>query len=115
MKDSTLCFLHRTEPEIKQRALVAQHRGGLAQIIVVGEGVKSLDWPKQIHLRKPRDVRRFVSRVMNEVRAGKVDPGLANSLFVGANVLLKTFDVEAIERLEVLEQAAKERGLFTGQ
>ena len=114
MKDSDRCFLHRPEPEVRERALVAQRRGGQANIIVVGEGVQDIGWPKQIHLRRPRDVRRFVSRVMNEVRAGKVEPGLANSLFVGANVLLKTFDAEAIERLEALEQAAKERGLFAG-
>ena len=111
MKDSPYCFLHRPEPEIQQRALVAQRRGGQANVIVVGEGVQDIGWPKQIHLRRPRDVRRFVSRVMNEVRAGKVEPGLANSLFVGANVLLKTFDAEAIERLEALEQAARERGI----
>jgi len=115
MKDSTLCFLHRPELEIKQKALVAQHKGGLANVVRVGDGVYDLGWPKQIHLRRPRDVRRFVSRVMNEVRAGKVEPGLANSLFVGANVLLKTFDAEAIERLEALEQAAKERGLLATQ
>lgn len=112
MKDSSYCFLHRSEPEVRQRALVAQRRGGQANVIIVGEGVREIGWPKQIHLRRPRDVRRFVSRVMNEVRAGKVEPGLANSLFVGANVLLKTFDAEAIERLEVLERVAKERGLF---
>lgn len=112
MKDSDRCFLHRTEPEIKQRALVAQKKGGLAQVIVIGDGVRSLDWPKQIHLRRPRDVRRFVSKVMNEVRVGKVEPGLANSLFVGANVLLKSFDCEAVERLEMLERAARERGLL---
>ena len=115
MKDSDRCFLHRPEPEVRERALVAQRRGGRANIIVVGEGVQDIGWPKQIHLRRPRDVRRFVSRVMNEVRAGKVEPGLANSLFVGANVLLKSFDCEAIERLEALEQAARERGLFAGQ
>ena len=115
MKDSDRCFLHRPEPEVRQRALVAQRRGGQANVIVVGEGVQDIGWPKQIHLRRPRDVRRFVSRVMNEVRAGKVEPGLANSLFVGANVLLKSFDCEAIERLEALEQAAKKRGLFAGQ
>ena len=115
MKDSPYCFLHRPEPEVRERALVAQRRGGQANIIVVGEGVQDIGWPKQIYLRRPRDVRRFVSRVMNEVRAGKVEPGLANSLFVGANVLLKSFDCEAIERLEALEQAAKERGLLVGQ
>ncbi len=115
MKDSPYCFLHRPEPEFSQRKALARHQGALAQIIQVGETVPDLGWPKQIHLRRPRDVRRFVSRVMNEVRAGKVEPGLANSLFVGANVLLKTFDVETIERLEVLEQAAKERGLLAGQ
>ena len=115
MKGSDYCFLHRPEPEVRERALVAQRRGGQANIIVVGEGVQDIGWPKQIHLRRPRDVRRFVSRVMNEVRAGKVEPGLANSLFVGANVLLKSFDCEAVERLEALEQAAKERGLLVGQ
>ena len=115
MKGSPYCFLHRPEPEVRERALVAQRRGGQANIIVVGEGVQDIGWPKQIHLRRPRDVRRFVSRVMNEVRAGKVEPGLANSLFVGANVLLKSFDCEAVERLEALEQAAKERGLFVDQ
>jgi hypothetical protein len=112
MKDSPYCFLHRPEPEARQRALVAQHRGGQANVIVVGEGVRDIGWPKQVHLKRPRDVRRFVSRVMNEVRAGKVEPGLANSLFVGANVLLKSFDCEAIERLEALERAARERGLI---
>lgn len=111
MKDSPYCFLHRSEPEVRERALVAQRRGGQANVIVVGEGVQDIGWPKQIHLRRPRDVRRFVSRVMNEVRAGKVEPGLANSLFVGANVLLKTFDAEAIERLEALERVARERGI----
>ena len=112
MKDSDRCFLHRTEPEIRQKALVAQHKGGFANVIGVGEVVHDLGWPKQIHLRKPRDVRRFVSRVMNEVRGGQIEAGLANSLFVGANVLLKTFDAEAIERLEALEQAAKARGIL---
>ena len=104
-----LCFLH--DPANAEAARIAQKKGGLVKVVKIGELVEDLDWPKQIHLRRPRDVRRFVSRVMNEVRAGKVEPGLANSLFVGANVLLKTFDAEAIERLEALEQAARERGI----
>ncbi len=110
MKDSLYCFLHRPEPEFSQRKALARHQGALAQIIQVGETVPDLGWPKQIHLRRPRDVRRFVSRVMNEVRAGKVEPGLANSLFVGANVLLKTFDAEALERIESLEKTLEQQG-----
>ena len=108
-----LCFLH--DPANADAARIAQKKGGLLKVVRVGELVEDLGWPKQIHLRRPRDVRRFVSQVMNEVRAGKVEPGLANSLFVGANVLLKSFDCEAVDRLEALEQAAKERGLFAGQ
>ena len=112
MKDSDRCFLHRPEPEIRERALVAQRRGGQANIIVVGEGVQDIGWPKQIHLRRPRDVRRFVSKVMNEVRADKIEPAKANTLGLLANVLLKTFDAEALERVAALEKAAKERGLI---
>lgn len=111
MKGADRCFLHRTEPEIKQRALIAQKCGGLANVIRVGELVEPMQWPKQVHLRKPRDVRRFVSRTLNELRTGRVEPQLANSIFVGCQVILKSLDEEAIERLEALERAVRERGI----
>lgn len=100
MKDSPHCFLHRPEPEMKQRAALAQRNGALAQVITVGEVARDLSWPKRIHLRKPRDVRRFVSRILNELRAGKVEPQLANSMFVGCQVLLKTLDPALVDRTD---------------
>ena len=102
MKDSNYCFTHN--PEVAQERALAHRKAGLAQKFELGEGVEVV-WAKNIRLKRPRDIVRFTSKIMNELRQGKVEPRIATALFYGANVLIRAFEVSEItERVENIER-----------
>jgi len=77
-----MCYFHSSKTK-KQLALTSQ-RGGL---------VLKSDIRKDIELASPADIMTLLSRVINAVKAGKLDPRLANSVFCGANVSLKAIEL----------------------
>jgi len=108
MSNSDYCFTHN--PEVAKERALAHRKAGLANRWELGEGVADLGWAKSIRLKRPRDIVRFTSKVMNDLRQGKIEPRLATALFYGANVLIKAFEVSEItEKVEKIEKALGER------
>ena len=94
MKTSPYCFTHN--PETREARVIAWKHGGLAQKVTPDL--------RPLKIEKPRDVIKLVATTLMEVRDGHVDPRLAGVLFMGANVLLKAFEVASQEeRLTRLE------------
>jgi hypothetical protein len=96
MKGSEYCFTHN--PDTKEARLVAWKAGGLANKFDPGI--------RMMRLEKPKDIIGLLSRTLLELRDGKVDPRIAGTLFMGANVLLRAHEVLTQEaRLDRLEKA----------
>lgn len=91
-----LCFLH-SDPH---RAAELGRKGGLRRARFNPDDLKELPAPKTA-----ADLRDLLGQSIVEVRAGKLDPKLANSIsYLGAGFLraVEVADVEA--RLEALER-----------
>ncbi|HEX3036117.1 MAG TPA: hypothetical protein VHT73_13525 [Thermodesulfobacteriota bacterium] len=60
---------------------------------------------RKVHLMKVQDVRRLLSRIINQVLDGKLEPTKANCAINGCNVILRAMEKGDIERrLEELER-----------
>jgi hypothetical protein len=90
------CALH-SEP---RRAALLGRRGGRQRTAHSPEGLKEFPMPKSA-----ADLRDLLAHSIIEIRNGKLDPKLANSIsYLGAG-FLRALDVSDVERrLEALEQ-----------
>jgi len=91
-----LCFFH-ADP---QRAAELGRKGGLRKAACPPDDLKELPAPKTA-----AELRELLAQSIVEVRAGKLDPKLANSIsYLGAG-LLRALEVSDIEtRLDALER-----------
>ena len=118
LTDSVFCLVHDNRPatiELRRRA--AQEAGASQKLTLpVPDDPKApelLPPVKPLELRRPRDVKRAVARVLGEIRTGTIGLDLGRTLLYGLGVQIQAIrDLETPERLEKLEQAARERGLF---
>jgi len=95
-KGSLFCYTH--DPDKSRERALAVKSGGI------------ITSQRPVRVTKVRDVRRFVTRTMNEVRKGEIDVKVANALFYGSNVLIKAFEISEIEdRLGSVEKLVMER------
>jgi hypothetical protein len=63
---------------------------------------------REVRLRNITETRRFLARITSEVYTGALDPKLGGRLSYMSNVLLKSQELELIERrLDRLEEAAE--------
>jgi hypothetical protein len=103
MVGSEYCYLHN--PDVDQETKrEAQARGGRgnAHRNVLAEA------PPQINLSSVADVVTFLSRTINELRAGLIDTRVANGIGYLSGHLVKAMEVSELEkRVEALEQATK--------
>jgi len=66
-------------------------------------------YERSIRLNKPGDVRRLISRTINELKRDELSEGKARAIGYLCNCLLKAMETtELAERLEKLEEAMKE-------
>ena len=67
----------------------------------------------RIWLKRPEDVRRLLSSIINELRRGEIDPSIASKIGYLANILLNTISVidqqELIDRVKMLESKLAEQ------
>ena len=60
---------------------------------------------RKINLKKPSDVRRFLSRTINMVMSDEIDVGKANCIGQLCNIMLRAIDKSEIERrIEEMER-----------
>lgn len=65
-------------------------------------------YERSIRLNKPGDVRRLISRTINELKRDELSEGKARAIGYLCNCLLKAMETtELAERLEKLEEAMK--------
>ena len=93
------CALH-SEPG---RAALLGSKGGRRRIVYSQDGIEVFPAPKSA-----ADLRDLLAHLIVEIRSGKLDPKLANSIsYLGAG-FLRALEVSGLEkRLEALEQAQK--------
>ncbi len=69
---------------------------------------KSELYKNNVRLNKPDDVRRLISRIINELRADTINENKARAMGYLCNCLLKAMETtELAERLERLEERMK--------
>ena len=60
---------------------------------------------RKTHIRSPRDVRRLLSRIVNEVLNNEIEVGRANCVGQLCNIILKAMEKSDLEnRIERLER-----------
>lgn len=70
---------------------------------------KKSEYQRGIRLNKPGDVRRLISRIINELREDTITENKARAMGYLCNCLLKAMETtELAERLEKLEAAMKD-------
>ena len=64
-----------------------------------------------VRLRRPEDVRRFLSRVINQTVNGEIETDICRATTYACNVLLKSMEVSDLEqRLSKLEESIIGKG-----
>lgn len=82
-KDSLFCFTH--DPDKKQAKALAVSQGGRSRAFLTKLS------PMKIESMK--DVAEAITKTLNEVRKGNLEPQRANTFFYGCNALMKAFDL----------------------
>lgn len=83
------CFSH--DPESRNAKLLAVRKGGLAREIEVETPLEA------IPVSTAKDVVTLITRTINEVRAGRLDPRIANTIGYLAGHLIRAFEVAELE------------------
>ncbi len=98
MKDSPYCFTHNPDMAVERKSAVL--KGGLAQ-------KKQLNLPR-VDIQNPKDISKFLNKVVNELRTGKIDRRVANALGYLGGHLVKSMEVGIMEdRVVEIEKALK--------
>lgn len=103
MSDSDYCYLHN--PEISQEdKLVAQTRGGQNRSPKVYQPLPP------IKIKKTSDIMGLLNDTINQVRQGKLDCRVGNTIGYLAGVAIKAFETSELEeRLEQIELVIKNK------
>lgn len=105
MAGANYCYLHNPAIDADEKR-AAQVRGGLTHRAAVAEPLPALP------IAGPGDVITLLGDTVNRVRAGELDPRVANCLGVLAGHLLKAFEIaQTATRIEKIERIILERGV----
>jgi len=121
LADSTCCLVHDPRPSIVQlRADMAKTAGMSQKVLFPKKGELLEGNPplpvKPINIKRARDVKKAIVRVLQEVRYGRIDPDMARTLLYGFNVLVNAIDkIEIVKRLEELERSRRLLEAQSGQ
>ena len=101
-----LCFFH-FDP---QRAAELGRKGGRRRAAFNPDGLKEFEAPKTA-----ADLRDLLAQSIVEIRTGKLEPKLANSISYLGGGFLKAIEIADLEaRLEVLEREHREACVIAG-
>jgi len=90
MDNKNYCFSH--DPDSVEKKLLASSKGGLARVIKV-------DVPLEvITIATPGDVVNLLASTINEVREGKIDPRVANTIGFLAGHLIRALEIAEVNR-----------------
>ena len=90
LKGKDYCFRH--DPDSRALSLEASRRGGLVKKIEIETPLEA------IPVSAPKDVVVLLTKTINEVRQGKLDPRIANTIGYLAGVLVRALEVAEVAR-----------------
>jgi len=102
LKGKDYCFSH--DPESKEEKAIAVRNGGLVRPIQVETALETVE------VRSPKDVVTVLSKTINEVREGKLQPQIANTIGFLSGHLLRAF-----EQAELNDKVDEVKGILTGR
>jgi hypothetical protein len=108
LSDSDFCYFH--DPTQAQKRKEGQAEGGRQQRL------KTLDVTvPDVNVEDCGDAIALISETINQVRKGKIDPRVANSVGFLANILIKAVERNKLEaRIEHLESLVKAQSSTSG-
>ena len=97
MKEGQYCYLHNPDiPEEEKRQ--ARIRGGETKVIAVEKPLLP------VKMQTSKDVALMLEQTINEVRAGDLDPRIANTIGYLAGHLIKAIEVEQVtQKVNIIE------------
>jgi len=103
IKDSEFCYFHNPDISDEEKR-EAQSNGGKTKALTLQEPLPELA------LTKPDHAVLLIADTISRVRAGSLDIRTANCLFIGADKLLKAFEISRLNgRVEIIERVIAER------
>ena len=82
----------------------------MADIVRIPIKTESKSRKRNIYVQSVGDVKRLMNNVINELRNGEIDSKSANAIGYLANIILKTIEVEDVER-RILELDEKVKSI----
>lgn len=105
---SEYCFSH--DPESRERHLIACKKGGSVKQIAVNHELQTVE------VKTPTDVIYLLNTTIQEVRDGKLDPRIANTIGYLSSHLLKAYEIANIdEKVEEVRAVLIERKTRQGK
>ena len=102
LKGKDFCFSH--DPKSREAKLLAVRKGGLAKEIVIDTPLAS------IAVATPKDVVMLLAQTINEVRAGTLDPRIANTIGYLTGHLIRALEVAELDgKVEAIKAVLIER------
>ena len=90
MANKDYCFSH--DPDSREKKVLAVTKGGLTRSVRV-------DVPLEvIPIATPRDVVILLASTINEVREGRIDPRVANTIGFLAGHLIRALEISEVDR-----------------
>ena len=97
MKDSNFCYLHNPNIKIEDKR-DSQIRGGLNRNLKISQPLRSIE------INNAKDITQLLADTINQVREGKLDCRIANTIGFLAGITLKSFEISELEeRIEKIE------------
>jgi hypothetical protein len=108
--DPPRCVFHPADDEGKARLLAAKRRGGKNSFLTHRKPATLPADVEPLELDGPGSVAAALAAVINDVRAGRIAPAVANSIAVLSGMLLKALDAgDTEERLAKIEKLLNRR------
>jgi len=103
--DKEYCFSH--DPESREAKLEAVKKGGLVKKVRVDQALAT------VVITSPRDIVTLLATTIEEVRTGRIDPRIANTIGFLAGHLTRAFEVaEMDQKLDEIRAVIKQRTPF---
>ncbi len=104
MKNSEYCYIHSDIVSDEEKR-ETRSKGGKKTVIVT-EDVYDAFGNKNVSLKTPKDISKFLAKIINEILAGRMDMRLGTGLAFISNSLIKVLELTEIqERIETIEES----------
>lgn len=90
MKESNFCYLHNPDIKIEDKRN-SQIRGGLNRSLKISQPLRPIE------INNAKNITQLLADTINQVREGKLDCRIANTIVFLAGITLKAFETSNLE------------------